>query len=81
MMEGLIDRLSVSLNEASPKAYNELCRPEFGEESFEAILNFIKDAKQYVEHVAVSVVSCIPKESIEACRRIAQDLQVDFKVR
>lgn len=81
MMEGLIDRISISLNEATPKAYDELCRPEFGEASFEAILNFIKDAKQYVDHVAVSVVSCIPRESIEACRKIAQDLQVEFKVR
>lgn len=81
MMEGLVDRLSVSLNEATPEAYNELCRPEFGEESFDAILRFIRDAKQYVEQVAVSVVSCIPGESIEACRNIAQELQVEFKVR
>ena len=81
MMQGLIDRLSVSLNEATPAAYNELCKPKFGEASFEAILHFIQNAKQYVDHVAVSVVSCIPRESIEACRNIAQDLQVEFKVR
>lgn len=81
LFEGAVDRLSVSLNEADAAAYNGLCKPEFGEKSYEAILQFIKDAKQYVDHIAVSVVSCIPKESVEACRQIAQELDVEFKVR
>lgn len=80
-LEGAVDRLSVSLNEADAAAYNALCKPEFGEDSFDSILAFIKDAKQYVSHIAVSVVSCIPKESIEKCRQIARELGADFKVR
>lgn len=81
LLEGAVDRLSVSLNEADAAAYNRLCRPEFGEESYDAILRFIEDAKQYVSHIAVSVVSCIPRESVEACRQIARRLGVEFKVR
>lgn len=81
LLEGAVDRLSISLNEADAAAYYALCKPEFGEDSFDSILAFIKDAKQYVGHIAVSVVSCIPKESVEQCRQIARELGVDFKVR
>lgn len=81
MLEGLVDRVSISLNEADAAAYDALCHSEFGEAAYEAILNYIEDVKAYVSHVAVSVVGCIPSESVEACRTLAKSLSVEFKVR
>ena len=81
MLEGLIDRVSVSLNEADAESYNELCLPEFGVSSFDSILAYIKDVKSFVQETTVSVVGCIPAEHIESCRQIASELGVGFKVR
>lgn len=81
MLEGLIDRVSVSLNEADAESYNELCLPEFGVSSFDSILAYIKDVKSFVQETTVSVVGCIPADHIERCRQIASELGVGFKVR
>ena len=82
MLKGLIDAVSVSMNEADAQKYNELCHPRFGLRSYDAIIKYIKDVQKYVPYVAASVVSsAISRESIEACRVKAADLGVAFKVR
>ena len=81
MLKGLVDRVSISLNEADKEAYDALCHSQFGPEAYSAILRYIDDVKKYVEHVAVSVVGCIPEEAIEKCRKIAEEYSVEFKVR
>ena len=82
MLKGLIDAVSVSMNEADAQKYNELCHPRFGLRSYDAIIKYIKDVQKYVPYVAASVVSsAISRESIEACRAKAADLGVTFKVR
>lgn len=82
MLKGLIDAVSVSMNEADAQKYNELCHPRFGLRSYDAIIKYIKDVQKYVPYVAASVVSsAISRESIEACRAKAADLGVAFKVR
>lgn len=82
MLKGLIDAVSVSMNEADAQKYNELCHPRFGLRSYDAIIKYIKDVQKYVPYVATSVVSsAISRESIETCRAKAADLGVTFKVR
>lgn len=82
MLKGLIDAVSVSMNEADAQKYNELCHPRFGLRSYDAIIKYIKDVQKYVPYVATSVVSsAISRESIETCRAKAADLGVAFKVR
>ncbi|MBK5254088.1 MAG: TIGR04100 family radical SAM protein [Peptostreptococcaceae bacterium] len=80
-LEGVIDSVSVSLNTASAEAYNDLCHPEFGIKSYQAMLDFTKDVKKYVPDVRMSVVNVISTEEIEKCRKIAIDLGVKFRVR
>lgn len=80
-LEGLIDSVSVSMNEADPEKFNALCHPRFGLKSYDAMLRYIEDVKQYVPDVAVSVVGCISRESIEICRKKAETLGVRFRVR
>lgn len=81
-LEGIIDSVSISLNESDAERYEALCHPEFGLKSYDAILKYIKNVKKYVPYVAVSVVSgSLSQAAIEECRKIAADLDVAFKVR
>ncbi|MCQ2547253.1 MAG: TatD family nuclease-associated radical SAM protein [Clostridia bacterium] len=81
-LEGIVDMVSVSMNEADAEKYNNLCHPRFGLKSYEAIIKYISDVKKYVPYVATSVVgSAISRESLEACRAKAAQLDVSFRVR
>ena len=82
MLEGIIDSVSISLNEADAQKYMDLCHPRFGMESYNAILKFIGDVRNYVPNVAVSVVChSISVESVEKCRQMAKEWGVTFKER
>ena len=79
-LEGLIDAVNVSMNEADEEKYEALCHPVF-EGSYDAMLQYIADVQRYVPDVTTSVVGCISRESIEECRRKAEELGVRFRVR
>lgn len=81
-MAGLIDSVSVSLNEANSEGFERLCHPRFGADSYEAVCRFIQEAREHIPHVAVSVVGgTISQASLEECRAKATEWGVDFKVR
>ena len=81
MLEGLVDVVSVSLNQCTVEKYDRLCHPRFGEKAFPAILHYTRDVQQYVPDVIMSVVNVIPEEDIASCRRIAAELGVPLRVR
>lgn len=81
LLKGLVDAVSISLNAKNAQMYEEICRPEFGEQAFDALLDFATKCKKVVPSVALSVVDVMSKEDIEACRAIAQLIGVDFKIR
>ncbi|MFR7989717.1 MAG: TIGR04100 family radical SAM protein [Anaerovoracaceae bacterium] len=81
MLEGLVDVVSVSLNQCTAEKYDRLCHPRFGEKAFPAILHYTRDVQQYVSDVIMSVVNVIPEEDIASCRRIAAELGVPLRVR
>lgn len=79
---GRLDAISISLNAPTAEKYNELCRPKFGIQSFDEILRFTEEVKQYVPDVTMSVVSgSISSQDIEECRKTAAKLGVKFRVR
>ena len=80
-LEGLVDVISISLNAKNAKEYNEICVCDYGEDGFYEMLDFAKRAKNYVPRVVLSVVDTIGKEDIEACRKIAEDVGVEYRVR
>ena len=81
-MEGLVDTLSISLNTPDPVRYNEIVRPKFGIGSFDAMLAFAKEAKQYVPNVVMTTVdTTLTKEEEEKCRKICDELGVKYRIR
>jgi len=79
-LAGLVDAVSVSLNAQNAELYNKVSQPKFGIETYEAVKEFILEAKKYIPDVAITVVS-LPEVDIEACRKIAEDLGVKLRVR
>jgi len=79
-LAGLVDAVSISLNAQNAGLYNKVSQPKFGIETYEAVKEFIREAKKYIPDVAVTVVS-LPEVDIEACRKIADELGVKLRVR
>ena len=76
-LDGAIDIIGISLNASNAKEYQDICKSRYGEESFEALQDFAKRAKDYVKLVVFSVVDkTIPESDIEICRKIAEDLSL-----
>ena len=75
-----IDIVSISLNAKSATEYDEICKSEYGEKAYNALLDFAKLASKYV-HVILTVVDVMNKDDITACRKIAENLNVEFRVR
>ena len=75
------DCVSISLNTPSPERYDEICHPVKAG-SFEAMLDFAREVKNYVPSVLLSVVKdFLTTDELSECHRIADDLGVTLKVR
>ena len=81
-LRGLVDSVSISLNAKDEEEYLEVTRSTFGPGSYKAVLDFIEECRKTVDGVTVSVVGgSIPQASEEECGRIAERLNVAFRVR
>lgn len=82
MLAGLIDTLSISLNTPNAEEYFRIVRPKFGPDSFQAMLDFAKEAVKYVPNVVLTTVdTTITKEEEEECRRICESIGVRYRIR
>lgn len=81
-LQGRLDAVSVSLNASNAADYLAITRPGAGEAAWQAMLDFVRDAQNYVPKVMVSIVDYekTPQE-IEACRHLAESLGAIFRVR
>lgn len=77
----VLDCVSVSLNAPTAEDYLAVTRPSFGTGSFEAMLAFTKDCKQFVPEVKMTIVDTIPQEQIDASKALAAALDVPLRVR
>ena len=78
-LEGLIDTICISLNTNIEEEYQKLCHSEY-DDPYPALISFIKKARGYIPDVMISIVG-MPGIDVEACRKIADDLGVRFRVR
>ncbi len=82
MMEGLIDTVSISLNTPNEQRYHEIVRSKFGDKAYPAMLDFAREVKKYVPKVVLSTVSTtITEEEEEQCRKICEELGVEYRIR
>jgi TatD DNase family protein len=77
---GLVDKVSVSLNAQNAETYIKLCKPDRGEEAYDAMLKFTKGCVANGIATEASVVD-IPEIDIEACRKLAVGLGATFRIR
>lgn len=80
--DGLIDVVSISLNTPNKERYLELTRSKFGIDSFDAMLKFAKNVKNYVKEVILSTVSTTLTEAEEKeCADICKRIGVTYRIR
>lgn len=81
LLKDKIDSISISLNAPTKERYNEVTRPKFGEVSFNALLEFAKDCKNYIKEVNFSVVDEISEEEIINSKELAKKMNIPLRVR
>ena len=79
-LAGLVDTVSVSLNSADRGQYVEICRPQQGQQAYDAMIEFIKDARKHLPAVIVTALD-YPGVDLEACKRLAAELGVEYRQR
>ena len=80
-LKGLIDTVSISLNAPTSKRFEEVTNSVFKEKSFGALLDFARDAKKCIDKVVFTVVDIISEKEIEECRKIADEMGIELRVR
>lgn len=81
MLKGIVDSISISLNQSDSKKYMELCHPAFGDKAYPAILKFTEEAKKYVPNVAMSIVNVISSDDVKKCQDIAKKMGLHLRIR
>lgn len=76
-----IDLVNVSLNASCAEKYQPMCRSQFGESAFAAIVEFAKLCRKNGVNCRFSIVDCIGEEEIEACKRLAESAHVPLYIR
>ena len=79
-LAGLVDAVSVSLNAPDAETYHHLCRSRFGLQGYQAVKDFLREATKHIPSVTASAVA-IPGIDMEACRKAAKALGVEFRER
>lgn len=79
---GILDTISISLNASNKERYLELTRAKYGIESFDAMLKFAVDCKEYVPNVVMTVVEKVEnQQEIDLCQKICDDRGLKLRVR
>ena len=82
MYKDKIDIVSISLNTPNKERYLELTRSRFGIESFDAMLEFAKNVREYVGEVVLTTVdTTLTKAEEEQCRKICESIGATYRIR
>ncbi|MBO5982453.1 MAG: radical SAM protein [Clostridia bacterium] len=76
-----IDSVSISLNASCRELYQEICRSIYGEDAFDAMIEFAKGCIENGIDTTLTVVDFIGEEEIENCRLLAEQLGAKYRVR
>lgn len=79
-LAGLVDELSMSLNAPTREQYERIVRSDWPDRAFASMQEFAREAVAQGIKVTMSVVE-IPNLDVEACRRIAESVGAEFRLR
>jgi TatD DNase family protein len=77
---GLIDVVSVSLNVDNSEKYDRLCKSNFGKNTFEKVIDFVKECRKHHLETVITVLD-MPEVDLVKCEKIARELGVELRVR
>lgn len=77
---GLIDTASISLNVDDSKEYDRLCKSEFGENTFEKVIDFAKECKRFLPTTIITFLD-MSGVDLKRCEKIAKELGVELRIR
>lgn len=80
-LAGKIDVVSISLNASDAEKYNAVCHCCFGDAGYYEMLKFAIDCRKHNIRTVFSVVDVIGDEEVEKCRKIAESIGVEYRVR
>ena len=80
-LKGKIDFVNISLNASCAEKYQKICRSQYGESVYDAILEFAKQCNKNGVPCRFSIVDCIGEEEVEACKRVAEKTRVPLYIR
>ncbi len=79
-LKGLIDTFSVSINAGNKDEYLRIVNPKFGEKSWDAVINFIKEAQKENYEVIITAVEH-PNFNKDSFIKLASELGVKYRIR
>ena len=81
-LKGLIDTVSISLNNPDSEEYAKLVRSKYGVKSFQERIDFAKECKKYVPNVVMSTVdTTISHEEEKQCKEICDKIGAAYRIR
>ena len=78
---GKVDKINVSLNASCAENYQKICRSQYGENGFGAMVEFAKNCKRAGIDCRFSIVDCIGETEVESCKKLAQSTGVPLLIR
>ena len=75
-----IDAISISLNAQSASVYEHHCQPKLNK-AYDALLDLIKLAPQYIRRVQVTAIDGLSEVDIAECKQIAETSSATFLAR
>lgn len=76
-LEGNVDTLVVALRAQDGEIYEKICKPKINR-AHDAVIEFIRRTKEFVPNVTVTAMADTEGVDLDACQRLAEDLEVDF---
>jgi TatD DNase family protein len=75
-----LDEISISIDAANAATYGKIVRPDFGDEAFGAVIDFIRACKGKIPRIVVTAVA-LPSLDLQPIQELVQGLGVDFRAR
>ena len=77
-----MDTISISLNTPNADEYHKLVRSRFGEQSFDAMIDFAEECTKYIPNVVMTTVdTTITHEEEKQCQEICDRTGAKYRIR